>query len=274
MLGFCRDPLVVELHNLGYSLISLPEARTSPLDCFARQGKELFRLGRLGDLFTAGKNGEPTITPNTDVAGLNITRSSMLDSGLGFAMLSQWIGNAKANISGTLKRSAKFSFEIKDVKKDSIDLKPLDDFLLSASLNFEGPTVQQMLEGDEIYVVTSILKARSLAVATASGGLIEPKVELPESMGLGVSVDAQLKIQRDSDNSLAFVANNDPLVFAFQAVQLCFHKGAYRSLRLERSKLQVMSDQGLGTTESAAETGWLCDRMGSTFPRFSPTTSN
>jgi hypothetical protein len=268
MLGFCRDPLVVQLHNLGYSLVSLPESRTAPLDCFARQGKELFRLGKLSELFKAGKNGEPAIAANTNVAELKIRKSSTLDSGLGFAMFSQWIGDAKANLSGAVKRSAQFSFEIKDVKKDGVDLKPLDDFLVTASLNSEGPTVQRMLEGDEIYVVTSILKAQSLAVATVSGGLTEGKAALPESLGLPVSVGANLKVQKDSDNSLAFEAS-EPLVFAFQAVQLCFHQGAYRSLRIERNKLQVMSEKGLATTESVAETGWLSDRMGSTFPRFS-----
>ncbi|WP_063677024.1 hypothetical protein [Bradyrhizobium neotropicale] len=267
MLGFCRDPLVRELHKLGYSLIPLPEARTSPGDCFARQGKELFRLGTLANLFAAGKNPEPEIARDIEAADLTITKSATLDSGLGLAMLTQWLGQARAEISGKLNKSAKFSFELRDVKKDAIDIQPLDEFLVSGSLNLEGPTVRQMLDGDDVYVTTSVLKARSLVVSTSKGTLVDGKVEMPEIAGLGASGDASLKITTEGDQGLVFEANK-PLVFGFQAVQLCFQNGAYRSLRVERSKLQLMSGEGLSTSAAAAETGWLCDRIGSTFPRF------
>jgi hypothetical protein len=60
---------------------------------------------------------------------------------------------------------------------------------------------------------------------------------------------------------------SEALVFGFRAVQVCFHEGAYRALRVERAKLQLMSE-GRATSQAAAETGWLCDRIGTTFPRF------
>jgi hypothetical protein len=86
-----------------------------------------------------------------------------------------------------------------------------------------------------------------------------------EKSGLGASGDVSVKVKSDGERRLNFEATK-PLVFAFQAVQLCFLKGAYRTLRVERSTMQIMSDKGLRT--GAAETGWLCDEIGFTFTRF------
>jgi hypothetical protein len=56
--------------------------------------------------------------------------------------------------------------------------------------------------------------------------------------------------------------------FAFQAVKLSFSDGVYRTLKVDRSGYQMMSEDNLRTQNAAAETGWLCDEIGSTFPRF------
>ena len=47
MFGLCRDPLVAELQNLGFSLVPLADASIRPLELLGRQGKELFRFGEL-----------------------------------------------------------------------------------------------------------------------------------------------------------------------------------------------------------------------------------
>src|SRR5271170_6808266 len=51
MFGLCRDPLVAELQNLGFSLVPLADASIRPLELLGRQGKELFRFGELSKLF-------------------------------------------------------------------------------------------------------------------------------------------------------------------------------------------------------------------------------
>jgi hypothetical protein len=273
MFGFCRDPLVKQMYKLGYTLIPLPESGTAPLQCFGRQGKALFRLGTLGDLFVPGQYPMPVIEPNIDMADdFTQTKSSALDASLGLAVLQEWLGDDKPEVTAKFGRSSKFAFNLRGVKKDRISIKPLDDFLVTASLNIGGPTLRKLLDGDEVYVTIAVLKATAMAVAAASGILVEGKLDVPEIVGLGISGDASVKLHPEGASTVVFEATK-PLVFGFQAVQLCFVDGAYRSLKVDRNDLQLMSNESLATPESSGETGWLCDRIGAGFPRFLPASS-
>src|SRR5215813_8232981 len=100
MLGFCRDPLVDQLHKLGYSLVPLAEASIQPLELVGRQGKELFRFGKLDELFEASLEAPlPAIHSNIEAADLQVTRTSSLDAGFSLTlMLNKWLGGDKLGL--------------------------------------------------------------------------------------------------------------------------------------------------------------------------------
>jgi hypothetical protein len=141
----------------------------------------------------------------------------------------------------------------------------LDAFLPSARLNVEGPSVREMIEGDEIYVTTAVLKAKGLTATAEGQSEAEGRVSIPEVEGVSVSGDGSVKMKGAGDRGLVFEAQV-PLAFAFQAVQICFVHEAYRALRVLRGSLQLMGNDGLETLP-ATETGWLSDQMGSSFAR-------
>jgi hypothetical protein len=265
MLGFCRDPFVTQLYRLGYSLIPLPEAGMEPLDVYGRQGRELFRLGRLDALFDAGTGVLPSVTPNIEAAELKITRSSSLDSGLGASIVSDWLGKNQPEVAAKVHDLGKFSFQLKGVVKDRVDLVPLDDFLTAASMKSGAPFFRRMVDSDDVYVVTSLLKARSVLLSSTEKQAGNVNASLPAESGLPVGGKAKVEMVTSENAAQEFKASI-PLAFAVQAVQICFLNGAYKTLRVDRSRLQLMSDDGR-TRATEDETGWLSDVLGPYFPR-------
>jgi hypothetical protein len=268
MLGFCRDPFITQLNRLGFTLMPLAEAGIAPLDVYGRQGRELFRLGNAAALFVAGEVPLPNIEIDIPAAELRLKKTAALDAGLGVALMSEWLGHKNPEVSEKISRSNKFQFELKGVVKDRVDLDPLDRFLKTAHLHLAGPMLRRMLDGNEVYITTTLLKARSMSLSSHTKLLSDGHATIPETEALPVGVKASVKLSSKNDNELEFKAAK-PLVFAIQAVQVCLVNGIYKTIRVERSGMQLMSDKGLAAVEKT-ETGWLCDQVGTFFPRFAP----
>jgi hypothetical protein len=268
MWGFCRDPFITQLNQLGFILMPLAEAGVAPLDVYGRQDRELFRLGNAAALFVAGEVPVPNIALDVPAAELRIHKTTAVDGSLGVALMSEWLGHKNPEVSQKISRSNKFQFELKSVTKDRVDLDPLDRFLMKAQLDLTGPLLRRMLNANEIYITTTLLKARSMSLSSHTKLLSDGHATIPETEALPVGAKANVKLASKSDNELEFKAAK-PLVFAFQAVQVCLVSGVYKTIRVDRSGLQLMSDDGL-TTAPKTETGWLCDQVGTFFPRFTP----
>jgi len=199
--------------------------------------------------------------------GVTISKSGSIDSGLGLSvMLDKWLGGDKAGLKGKFKGSSRFELQLDDVRKDRIDLGKLDAYLVGASMTLTMPTIQRLLDQDEIYVTVAVLKTPSMQFKSGSGRLVDGEVSIPD---VGVAPAGSAKIDLDSKDGSTFVFKADkPVVFAFQAVQLRYDNGVYKALRIDRKPGQLMSDDGLATAGSAADTGYLGDRIGPRFVNF------
>jgi hypothetical protein len=87
-----------------------------------------------------------------------------------------------------------------------------------------------MLNDDKIYVVTSVLKSNKISVSAKDASKQSIDLDLPvvqEAIGFNVKVAGA-----QGRAGLVTFEGAVPLAFGFQAVQLIFDKGIYRSMKL------------------------------------------
>jgi len=264
MFGFCRDRFAKELLARGYSLVALPDAGIRPLQILARDGRSLSLYGDLASAFDAGDKPLPAVKNGTQVAPISVTETSALDNRLGLRVVSQWLGGDKAGVSGRIKQAARFKLKLGDVTKDAIDLQELDQFLAAASLRAGAPNIERLLEHDNLYVITAVLKSKSLSLETTTDDMVDGNLNIPEVVQ-GTSGSARVEVINKDKRTVAFKAES-PVVFAFKAALIYFEDDSYASLHPLRKDLPLLG--GPDNEPVPQETGWLCDQVGAGFSRF------
>lgn len=138
-------------------------------------------------------------------------------------------------------------FEFGGTLENSAQVALIDAFLSSASINPYSHAVTQMLEADRIFIVTSTLKSSALTVSA--------KDNQSHSMGLDVpviqnAVGGNMKVTAaTADGSVVTYQGAVPLVFGFQAVQLIFEDGRYRTMKLVEAGSRVAEAVTIGGGE-------------------------
>jgi hypothetical protein len=263
MFGFCQDPLIAEIQRKGYSLLPLAEAGIAPLQVLGRHGRRLFRYSDVNTIFLAGATELPQVKLAIDVAPIDETETMALDNGLGLSVLSKWFGG-KTSLNGRLNRSSKLKLKLGKIDKQEVDLGLLDAFLVNATLRFEMPAIEELLDADSLYVVSAVLRTKSLELVSEVGELLSGDGSVPD---LGSGISGKIRVSAQGNDKRHILLNADePVVFAFQAVRALYDNGRYETIRPERKNLKLMSEEE--RSPMPQETGWLCDQIGSGFVRF------
>jgi hypothetical protein len=225
----CTDPFVNYLKSFGYNIIRLPKADVKPLQIMTRQGKDLDRLGDLATLLVAGENITlPTAIENEPSANISGQRTSDLKAGIGLSILGTIIGamgGSKLGLDVKYKQAKTIAFEFSDVLGDRVEIARLDQYLADADVSPFSRYVAELLEADEVYVITATLKSKKFAVEAKRSDGVSLDVSIPEIQGV---VGGSVAVSGQSDvTSRVSYEGSVPLVFGFQAVRLYYDDGRY-----------------------------------------------
>lgn len=232
-VGNCKDPFVTYLKSYGYNTIRLPRANIRPLQILARKGTELTALGELTDVFV--QPAGVTVPPiEADVPAGNISgqRTGDMSIGVGLSILGSVIGamgGSKLGLDAQYTNAKSAVFEFTGVLSDSVSLAGLDQFLGGSDINPNSVTIGQMLDADEVHVITNTIKASKV--------VLEGKDDRGATIGVDVPVIQQIvggsvKVSTAGNAaSKVLYEGSVPLVFGFQAVRLFYDKGVYTAFK-------------------------------------------
>lgn len=233
MFNSSSDPFIKALKSFGYNTVRLPKADTAPLQVFSRNGNNLERLGALIKLLTPGSTIQPpAITADVPTANINGKRTGEIKIGLGLSILGNIIGAMGGSTLGleTQYQQAKSAvFEFSGVTEDRLDVIDLDQYLGDADINPASVFVSKLLESDQLYVTTAVLKSSKFTFeGTQSSGIgVDVKVPVIQQV---VGGNVSVKTAAGSQSKLTY-EGKIPLVFAFQAVQIFYDNGRYTAFK-------------------------------------------
>jgi hypothetical protein len=230
----CKDPYIESLHGFGYNVIRLPRADVRPLQLLAKDGDGLDRIGELTTVLRTGANVPlPKITENTRVAAVSGGRTGELSLGIGVTVLGTVIGamgGSKLGLDVKYQNAKSVTFEFPDVFEDRVEIALLDQYLADADVSPFAAHVGKLLDADQLYVTTAVLKASKIAVearASKDTGLDVSVPEIQKVVGGNVTVGGKAEV-----TSKVTYEGSVPLVFGFQAVRLFYEDGRYQRFEL------------------------------------------
>lgn len=235
ILPNCKDPALQALKDIGYNVVQLPRVDLHPTQLLVSGNKRLKRLGELSSVFEPATGGPamPVISADRPGPAIRITRTASLEAGVGLNILGGLIsalGGSTLGLSLAYAKAAKIQMEYGGTLENAAELTLIDQFLGGAKVSPFARATAQMLDADQVYVVTSTLKATTLNVAATDDNKAAVGIDVPV---LSDAVGGNLNVSSAGAGSTTVTFEGRiPLVFAFQAVRLIFDKGVYRSMKL------------------------------------------
>lgn len=171
----CKNSRRDYLNAFGYGTFALPKAGVVPLTMLTKNGNRLTPIGPLAATFPPGPTVAIPAISRHRTAPISGAQSRAIDAGIGLDILGTAIGALSGSSLGlklAYKNASTVAFEFGDVSESSIDTNALDTYLANTPIDtLAGPGLRDLLDEDEVYVMTSVLEASQVSVrATASGG--------------------------------------------------------------------------------------------------------
>lgn len=234
MIPSCKDPALTMLKDKGYNVVRLPKADLLPGQLLVRKGRRLQRLGDLTSVFVPGPDVPPPhVSPDNPGPNISGTKSAELDIGVGLNILSGLIsalGGSTLALNVAYARARSVQFEFAETRENNAQMALLDQFLAAAQVSPYARAVTQMLEADDVFVITSTLKSSKINVSAKASDKSELKIDVPV---LQQAIGGNMKVTGGGASASALTYEGQvPLVFGFQAVRLIFDKGRYRTMKL------------------------------------------
>jgi hypothetical protein len=230
----CKDPYVETLHGFGYNVIRLPRADVRPLQLLAKDGDGVGRIGDLATVLRAGANVPlPKVAENARMAAVSGGRTGDLSLGMGVSVLGSVIGamgGSKLGLDVAYRDAKSVTFEFPDVLEDRVEIARLDQYLADADVSPFAAHVASLLDADQLFVTTAVLKATKITVEarrSKDAGLGVSVPEIQKAVGGSVSVGVKGEVA-----SKVTYEGRTPLAFAFQAVRLFYEDGHYQRFEL------------------------------------------
>ncbi|MFM9888351.1 MAG: hypothetical protein ACKVQT_35445 [Burkholderiales bacterium] len=227
---FCNDPYVGLLKQQGYNVVRLPRADFLPLMLLAHEeGKDLSRIGLVSELLAGAEL--PTVQTDTIAAGISGKRTAAMHLSLGLNLLGTIVGamgGGQVGLESSLQSTRSIVFEFPEVLSDDVSVVQLDKYLGKARIDGTAKYVSQLLDLDDLYVVTSVLKARKFTIEANSSSSGSAALDVPAIQEI---VGAKVKVSAQSErHSKATFEGATPLAFGFQARRLIYAGGDYLKL--------------------------------------------
>lgn len=228
---WCADPLLNYLNAFGYCVVRLPKMDVRPLQIYTKRGNSLDRLGELATILLAGDAVPfPPISENIQAATISGKRTGDISIGVGLSIMDgilSAMGGLKLGLDARFREAKTISFEFHSVLEDKVELAKLDQYLNNADVNPYSRYVTELLEADRLYVTTATLKSQKFVAEARKSDGTSLEVPLPEIQGM-VGGNVNVSGQANSTSRITFEGSH-PLVFGFQAIQLFYQQGHYRS---------------------------------------------
>jgi len=229
----CSDPFLSYLKAFGYNPIRFPKADVRPLQILTGDKRALDRLGELATVLVTGTHIPlPVIDPDKPAADINGQSTSDLSIGIGLSILGTVIGamgGSTLGVDASYKQAKTITFEFHDVLTDSIEVAKLDQYLADADVSPFSRYVGELLEAEEIYVISATIKSSKFTTEAKSSNGTSLQVKVPDIQGV---VGENVKVSGDASATARITyEGKTPLVFGFQAVQLFYDQGRYTRLK-------------------------------------------
>ena len=224
----CKDQSVTYLKSKGYNVVRLPRADIKPLQVLIKKKDSFETLGSIESVLVAGNNKAiPEIKIDENAAGISGQKTSNLSAGVALSILGSIItamgGNLGMDVEYTNAKTINFEFE--DVKSDSVDIIKLDMYLNDADIDPLSKQVSALLESDDIYIITSVIKSNKISVQGTKKDNSRLKVDIPVIKEI---VGGKINIESSGDEaSKVSYSGENMLVFGFKAIRLIYEDGKY-----------------------------------------------
>jgi hypothetical protein len=245
-VGNCDDPFVTYLNSIGYNAVRLPRANVRPLQLLMKEGKDLTWLGDVADVFVpeAGTKS-PNLEIDVPAGHFSGKRSGQLSLGIGISLLGSIIGalgGGKLGLDAAYKKAKYITFEFTDVFIDQVAPAQLDRFLGGADVSPSSIAVGKMLDADEVFVITSIVKTKKFSVEATTSNGTSLGIDVPEIQNV---VKGNVKVSAEGSGATKIsYEGNIALAFGFQAVQLYYDKGVYTTFKPLEAKVATRAFGG------------------------------
>jgi len=233
MFNSGSDPFINALKSFGYNVVRLPKPDMQPLQLLSKNGNNLERLGVLTTLLVPGASVPvPTIVSGVPVAPINGSQTGELKIGLGLSILGNVIGalgGSSLGLDVAYQGARSATFEFQDVTEDRCDVLNLDQYLGASDINPASVFVSQLLDADQLYVLTSVIKSTKFTFDAKGDSGVAIDVKIPVAQQ---AVGGNVNVSKTSGSASKIVYEGRlPLVFGFQAVQLFFDNGQYTAFK-------------------------------------------
>jgi hypothetical protein len=247
------DPLLTSLKSFGYCVIRLPRADIKPLQILVKQGNNLERLGELATLLVAGSNiAMPEISQDVVTSNIVGQQTGSLKIGVGLSLLGNMIGamgGSKLGLDVKYQQAKSAAFEFHEVFENRVEVAKLDQYLADADVNPFSKYVATLLEADEIYVTTAIIKSRVFTLEAKKSDGTELNLSVPELQQV-VGSNVEVGTHNSVASKITYKGATS-LAFGFQAVRVFYDDGQYTAFKPVAVGGVVM--RGFGNEERAVE---------------------
>jgi hypothetical protein len=206
----------------GYILLSMPTDQIQPLSLLTLLNKRTANMTgvKIGDLFEANEGPMPHITKNLNVSS-TIDQSLSLDVDLktNLSFLESLLEYVNLSLSMKFQKESKAKINLLDAKKDIVNEFHLDAFINGGRVKKTAKSFVELLEKNELYVVTDILKCKKFSVEYQNGRDFSGGLSA-ESPGLG---GGSLEGKKSTNQSESMVNESESyLTFGVKAYRIFY----------------------------------------------------
>lgn len=234
----CKDPALKALKDTGFNVVQLPRPDLLPTQLLVAKSGRLRRLGELTSVFIQNENSAPIPKIRPEQPGPNIsgTRSQDVKIGIGIDILSGLIsalGGGTLGINAAYSKASSIQFTYGDTTRVDCDFVDIDAYIASCDINPHSRAIRDMLDADDVYVVTSVIKSKKIDVKAKSKDGTEFKVDVP-TIENTIGGNVALTTAGDSSSVISYEGSLS-LSFGFQALRLKFDGDTYETAKIVKA---------------------------------------
>ncbi len=236
----CKDPATTYLKQFGYNVIRLPKADFSPLTLLVKEKNKLTVLGDLATVIHSDVAALPEVKKDTPVTHITGKKTANLSAGIALDILGKVIsamGGSKLGVELKYKSARSLQFTFSSASEDSIQITTLDTFLSQTDILGNPGHVARLMEADDVFIVTAVLKSNEITVDADSANETNAGISIPE-IQQAIGGNVQVSGANTSTSSLTY-KGAIPLAFGFKAIRLFYEDGKYKRFEPANASMAV-----------------------------------
>jgi len=249
----CRDQITRKLNSLGFTPLALPRSNIAPLDLYHRGAGILHYFGNIRDVFLTA----PTLPPDLksgDAPTISGQSTGKLSLNLGLNLLDRVVtamGGSSAGLEAKYGSAKRMVFEFRDVVTDYIAVAQLDGFLSDTDIRPGVKRTRELLDHEDVFVVTATLKTKKLVVTSFSSDNTELSLD-PGPLQEAVGGEVTVKASGANSTRLTYEGKHE-LIFAIQTVRLGYEDDIYKTFVADAPRRYAVASTAMGWAEQYAD---------------------